>query len=230
MKKNGVTHVVWLPDSETNFLYQLMEADPSLTLGRSAARGSRSRSPPGSSTGGQTPIILIQNTGLMESGDSLRGWAIALQIPVVLMVGYRGWTRHGVNTDSAATYTERFLNAFGITYYRRDAGRRTAHLHRIEEARAHAAAGRGAFGRRVPRRQPPRGLSCSGPANIGRIFRAIEATRIVVPGRGGRALGADQPRPTGRRTATPMGGHAGFVLVGRSAPGPRGAFGSAGAC
>ena len=21
MKKNGVTHVVWLPDSETNFLY-----------------------------------------------------------------------------------------------------------------------------------------------------------------------------------------------------------------
>ena len=33
------------------------------------------------------------------------------------MVGYRGWTRHGVNTDTAATYTERFLNAFGINYY-----------------------------------------------------------------------------------------------------------------
>ena len=32
MTKNGVTHVVWLPDSETNFLYQLMQADPSLTL------------------------------------------------------------------------------------------------------------------------------------------------------------------------------------------------------
>jgi hypothetical protein len=25
MTKNGVTHVVWLPDSETNFLYQLMQ-------------------------------------------------------------------------------------------------------------------------------------------------------------------------------------------------------------
>ena len=34
-----------------------------------------------------------------------------------MMVGYRGWTRHGVNTDTAATYTERFLNAFGIQYY-----------------------------------------------------------------------------------------------------------------
>ncbi|MBI3068679.1 MAG: hypothetical protein HYY79_07360 [Betaproteobacteria bacterium] len=50
MKKNGVTHVVWLPDSETK-------------------------------------------------------------------VGYRGWTRHGVTQDTAATYTERFLNAFGISYY-----------------------------------------------------------------------------------------------------------------
>ena len=40
-----------------------------------------------------------------------------MNVPVVLMVGYRGWTRHGVNTDTAATYTERFLNAFGINYY-----------------------------------------------------------------------------------------------------------------
>ena len=32
MKKNGVTHVVWLPDSETNWLYLLMKAEPSLRL------------------------------------------------------------------------------------------------------------------------------------------------------------------------------------------------------
>ena len=32
MTKNGITHVVWLPDSETNFLYQLMQAEPSLRL------------------------------------------------------------------------------------------------------------------------------------------------------------------------------------------------------
>jgi sulfopyruvate decarboxylase TPP-binding subunit len=54
---------------------------------------------------------------MMESGDSLRGWLLGLNIPVVLMVGYRGWTRHGVNQDTAATYTERFLMAFGINYY-----------------------------------------------------------------------------------------------------------------
>ena len=32
MKKNGVTHVVWLPDSETNFMYQMLMAEPSLDL------------------------------------------------------------------------------------------------------------------------------------------------------------------------------------------------------
>ena len=117
MKKNGVTHVVWLPDSETNWLYLLMKAEPSLTLVAVAREGLAFSAAAGLYAGGKRPIILIQNTGLMESGDSLRGWAIGLDIPVVLMVGYRGWTRHGLTQDTAATYTERFLNAFGVNYY-----------------------------------------------------------------------------------------------------------------
>ena len=117
MKKNGVTHVVWLPDSETNWLYLLMKEDPSLTLVGVNREGLAFSAAAGIAAGGKRPLILIQNTGLMESGDSLRGWAIGLNVPVVLMVGYRGWTRHGVNIDTAAAYTERFLNAFGVNYY-----------------------------------------------------------------------------------------------------------------
>ena len=117
MKKNGVTHVVWLPDSETNWLYLLMKEDPSLTLVGVNREGLAFSAAAGIAAGGKRPLILIQNTGLMESGDSLRGWAIGLNVPVVLMVGYRGWTRHGVNSDTAAVYTERFLNAFGVNYY-----------------------------------------------------------------------------------------------------------------
>lgn len=116
-KKHGVSHVVWLPDSETNFLYVLMKAEPSLTLVAVAREGNAFATAAGLHAGGKTPVILIQNTGLMESGDSMRGWSLLLKVPVVVMVGYRGWTRHGVNTDTAATYTERFLNAFGINYY-----------------------------------------------------------------------------------------------------------------
>ena len=99
MKKNGVTHVVWLPDSETNWLYLLMQADPSLHLVAVSREGHAFATAAGLSVGGKTPIIL------------------SLNIPVVLLVGYRGWTRHGVTQDTAATYTERFINAFGINYY-----------------------------------------------------------------------------------------------------------------
>lgn len=117
LKKNGVTHVMWLPDSETNWLYMLMKAEPSLRLVGVTREGLAFSAAAGVWTGGGTPVILIQNTGLMESGDSLRGWALGLNVPAVLIVGYRGWTRHGVNSDTAATYTERFLHAFGINYY-----------------------------------------------------------------------------------------------------------------
>jgi sulfopyruvate decarboxylase TPP-binding subunit len=117
MRKNGVTHVVWLPDSETNWLYLLMKAEPSLTLVGVSREGHACSIAAGLSTGGRTPMILIQNTGMMESGDSIRGWLLGLNVPVVLMVGYRGWTRHGADTDSAATYTERFLMAFNLAYY-----------------------------------------------------------------------------------------------------------------
>ena len=117
MKKNGVSHVVWLPDSETNWLYLLMKAEPSLTLVGVSREGHACSIAAGIAAGGRTPMILIQNTGMMEAGDSIRGWLLGLKIPVVLMVGYRGWTRHGVNADTAATFTERFLMAFNLSYY-----------------------------------------------------------------------------------------------------------------
>ena len=117
LRKNGVTHVVWLPDSETNWLYLLMKADPALTLVAVSREGLAFSAAAGVSVGGKTPVVLIQNTGLMESGDSLRGWALGLNIPLVMLVGYRGWTRHGVNQDTAADYTEPFLTAFGIKYF-----------------------------------------------------------------------------------------------------------------
>ena len=35
----------------------------------------------------------------------------------MIIVGYRGWTRHGITKDSAAIYTEPTLNAWGLKYY-----------------------------------------------------------------------------------------------------------------
>ena len=116
-KKNGVTHIVTIPDSETNYLYELMAAEPSLEIIPSTREGETFAIALGLIIGGKTPICLIQNTGMLESGDSIRGMAIDSGFPLVFMVGYRGWTRHGVISDSVARYTEPFLNAMRINYY-----------------------------------------------------------------------------------------------------------------
>jgi sulfopyruvate decarboxylase TPP-binding subunit len=71
----------------------------------------------GLNVAGKVPVVLIQNTGMMESGDSIRGMALDAGFPLVLVVGYRGWTRKGNTPDSAAVYTEPFLNAFRLNYY-----------------------------------------------------------------------------------------------------------------
>jgi len=117
MKQNGVTDVVWLPDSETNWLFLLMQADPDLRLVGVTREGHAGSITVGLYAGCRKPMMLIQNTGMLESGDSIRGWLMGLNVPVVLMVGYRGYTRHGVNIDSAATYSERFLMAFNLPLF-----------------------------------------------------------------------------------------------------------------
>ena len=116
-KKNGVTHIVTIPDSETNYLYELMKEQPWLDVVPASREGETFAIALGLIVGGKVPVCLIQNTGMMESGDSIRGMALDSGFPLVLLVGYRGWNRHGVITDSAARYTEPFLNAMGINYY-----------------------------------------------------------------------------------------------------------------
>ncbi len=136
-KKNGVTHVVTIPDSETNYLYELMKDQPWLDVIPSSREGETFAIAYGLMIGGKVPVCLIQNTGMLESGDSIRGYALDAGLPMVFVVGYRGWTRRGVITDSVARYTEPFLTAFGINYYLVEQnvdGPRISHA--FEEARA----------------------------------------------------------------------------------------------
>jgi len=116
-KKNGVTHIITIPDSETNYLYELMLQQDWLDVIPASREGETFAIALGLQIAGKVPVCLIQNTGMLESGDSIRGMALDAGFPLVFVVGYRGWTRHGVISDSAARYTEPFLNAFRINYY-----------------------------------------------------------------------------------------------------------------
>ncbi len=117
LKKNNVTHVVWLPDSETNFMYEQLMAEPTLDLVPVSREGETMAIAAGLWVGGKRPVALIQNTGIFESGDSIRGLGLDVDQPLVMLIGYRGWDRHGISRDSAAKFTEHIIHAWGINYY-----------------------------------------------------------------------------------------------------------------
>ena len=71
-KKHGVSHVVWLPDSETNFLYVLMKAEPSLTLVAVSREGLAFSTAAGLHAGGKVPVILMTAFGTPEILDEAR--------------------------------------------------------------------------------------------------------------------------------------------------------------
>ena len=136
LHENGVTHAVWLPDSETNFMYEEMTSDTSISLVPICREGESMAIAAGLWVGGKKPVVLIQNTGIFESGDSIRGLGLDVNQPLVMLVGYRGWSRHGITNDSAARFIEHILHAWGINYYLietdDDAGRITSALEEAE--------------------------------------------------------------------------------------------------
>jgi sulfopyruvate decarboxylase TPP-binding subunit len=117
LKKNNISHVVWLPDSETNFMYEQLLAEPTLELVPVSREGETMAIAAGLWVGGKKPVALIQNTGIFESGDSIRGLGLDVDQPLVMLIGYRGWDRHGIVRDSAAKFTEHIIHAWGINYY-----------------------------------------------------------------------------------------------------------------
>ena len=64
LKKNNFTHVVWLPDSETNFMFQLLTNESSIDLIPVCREGETMAIAAGLWVGGKKPLVLIQNTGV----------------------------------------------------------------------------------------------------------------------------------------------------------------------
>jgi sulfopyruvate decarboxylase TPP-binding subunit len=131
LRECGVTHIVWLPDSETGYMYEAMRASE-MTLVPVCREGESMAIAAGLIMGGKRPVVLIQSTGLYESGDSVRGLSLDLQLPLLLMVGYRGFPGRGrAPADSAARFLEPILDTWGIPHHLVDS---EAACHLISEA------------------------------------------------------------------------------------------------
>ena len=86
-------------------MYSQLSQDASIKIVSVSREGETMPIAAGLWAGGKKPVVMIQNTGLFESGDSIRGMTIDLKFPLVIFVGYRGWKRKSKITDSAAKFT-----------------------------------------------------------------------------------------------------------------------------
>lgn len=117
LEEQGVTHVVTLPDSETNGIYTAIEASSQISMVPICREGEAIPIAAGLWSAGKRPVVIIQNSGVFESGDALRGLGIGINLPVVMFVGYRGYNRHGDTPDSAARFLEPYLHMWGVPFY-----------------------------------------------------------------------------------------------------------------
>ena len=111
-----VSHYVTLPDSETAHMYEALMAEPTITIVPVSREGEAIPVAAGLFVAGQTPVISIQNAGLYEAGDALRGLALGIGLPLVMFIGYRGHNRKGDTPDTAATFLEPYLHMWRVDY------------------------------------------------------------------------------------------------------------------
>ncbi len=117
LKGQGVTHIVALPDSETSHFHNALRAGKAIDLVPVSREGESIPIAAGLWIAGKKPVVMIQNAGLFESGDALRGMALGINLPVVMFIGYRGYNRHGDTPDTAAQFLEPFLHMWRVNYY-----------------------------------------------------------------------------------------------------------------
>jgi len=116
LKACGITHVVWIPDSELGTWEPALLAEPSLTLLRATREGEAIVLAAGLLLGGKQPIVLIQCTGFFEAGDALRNIVHDLNLPLFLVVGVRSWYAHqqGKSMDSCPIFTQPIVEAWRL--------------------------------------------------------------------------------------------------------------------
>jgi len=129
----GITHVVGIPDNTSGPLFPAVRRHPTLRLVTVTREGEAMAIGSGLWLGGASPLVVIQNTGLLESGDALRGTATRMAAPLPLLItgrGYSGMRAAGVTAetertmelltrpgvDSTAVLTEPTLEAWGVPF------------------------------------------------------------------------------------------------------------------
>ena len=113
----GVTHVVTVPDSTIGQWQTAIEQRGRMRLVRVCREGEAWEVAAGLELGGATPLVLIQCTGLFESGDAIRNVVHDWKLPIFSIIGYRSYLNQDtLPGDTCLVFTEPVLDAWKIDY------------------------------------------------------------------------------------------------------------------
>jgi sulfopyruvate decarboxylase TPP-binding subunit len=112
----GITHVVTLPDSTVGQWEGAIQQS-GIGLIRVCREGEAWAVAAGLYLGGARPLVMIQCTGLFESGDALRNVLHDWKLPIPSLVGYRSFLNQDtLPGDTCLVFTEPILRAWEIDY------------------------------------------------------------------------------------------------------------------
>jgi sulfopyruvate decarboxylase TPP-binding subunit len=120
IKRAGIRFVVALPDATTSHhLLKSLLRDPELRVVQVCKEDEGVSVCSGLFAAGHRALLLMQNTGLLDSLNSVRGTAVELQFPVCMMVGLLS-KEPGVQPTESKNYGVRIiepvLDAMGVEH------------------------------------------------------------------------------------------------------------------
>ena len=115
LEKLGVTHIIWVPDSYIGAWEEDFERSEQLNLVRVCREGEAWPLAAGLQLGGKVPVVVIQSTGIFESGDAYRNIIFDLKVPIFAIIGARNWLTEG-SKDSAKHYIRPIMDAWNFDY------------------------------------------------------------------------------------------------------------------
>ena len=119
LKRHQITHAIGVPDNGSARIYELLRTEPEIEVITVTREGEAFAVAAGLYVGGKKPVIIIQNTGFLESGDAFRGTVVNMRVPVVVFIGYRGYRNRDTDgqwVDSVASFLEPTLEAWHLPY------------------------------------------------------------------------------------------------------------------
>ncbi len=113
----NITHVVTVPDSTIGPWQAAIEHTARTRLVRVCREGEAWEVAAGLYLGGARPMVMIQCTGLFESGDAIRNVMHDWKLPVFSIIGYRSYLNQDtLPGDTCLVFTEPVLDAWKIDY------------------------------------------------------------------------------------------------------------------